>query len=91
MNHLQGNLNERFNTVKNAGKNGKFFTVKFIKRSTGQERVMNCRLGVQKHLKGGSKAFDDAEHKLVTVYDVKAEGYRSIPLENLMEVNGVIV
>ena len=81
-------LAERFAAIMDAGENGKFFTAKFIKRSNGQERVMNCRLGVKLHLKGGAKAYDDDEHRLVTVYDVKAQGYRCIPLESLQEING---
>ena len=82
------NLQERYNVLMNAGANGKFFTAKFIKRSNGAERTMNCRLDVKKHLKGGTKAYDDSVHRLVTVYDMKAEGYRCIPLETLFEVNG---
>lgn len=81
-------LNERFNLLMEAGKRGKFFTVRFIKRTTGEERVMNCRLGVTKHLRGGSKAYSDEEHRLVTVFDIKSEGYRCIPLESILEVNG---
>ena len=81
-------LAERFNRLMDAGENGKFFTVKFIKRTTGEERVMNCRLGVTKHLKGGNKAYNDAEHRLLTVFDMKSQGYRCIPLESLMEING---
>jgi hypothetical protein len=85
------NIEQRYNELREAGKNGKFFTVKFLKRSTGEERVMNCRLNVQKHLRGGDKAFNDEEHRLLTVYDVKAEGYRCIPLESLLEINGAAV
>jgi hypothetical protein len=85
------NIEQRYNKLMEAGKNGKFFTVKFIKRSTGEERTMNCRLNVQKHLKGGTKPYNDAEHRLLTVYDVKAEGYRCIPLDNLTQINGAAV
>lgn len=81
-------LVERFNRLQKVGENGKFFTVKFIKRSNGDERVMNCRLGVTKHLKGGAKAYDDSVHRLLTVFDVKSQGYRCIPLESLLEING---
>lgn len=80
--------NEKFAAIQAAGQNGKIFTVRFTKRSDGSDRLMNCRLGVKKHLRGGSKAFDDAEHKLVTVYDLKSKGYRSIPLEGVYELNG---
>lgn len=81
-------MQERFNKIMEAGADGRFFSVRFIKRSNGAERFMNCRLGVKKHLKGGDKAYDDKVHKLVTVYDVQAEGYRCIPLESIFELNG---
>jgi len=80
--------NAKFQAIMKAGDGGKFFSVRFIKRTTGEPRHMNCRLGVQKHLKGGDKPYDDREHRLVTVYDLQAKGYRSIPLENLFEING---
>lgn len=70
---------------------GKFFSVKFIKRTNGQTRKMTARLGVTKYLKGGSKPFSDSVHSLITVYDCQAKGYRSIPLDAVIElkVNGV--
>ena len=83
--------NAKFAAIMEAGKGGKFFSVRFIKRTTGEPRFMNCRLGVKKHLKGGDKPYSDREHKLVTVYDLKAEGYRSIPLESVFEINGVAI
>lgn len=82
------NLEQRYNALQKVGENGKFFSVKFIKRSTGEEREMNCRLNVTKHLKGGTKAYNDEEHRLLTVFDIQAQGYRCIPLENLTEING---
>ena len=63
---------------------GKFFTAKFVKKD-GDFRVMNCRLGVKKHLKGG---FDHNDRtKYLTVYDVKQKGYRNIPIERLIEIS----
>lgn len=61
--------------------NGKMFTVCFIKKD-GTERIMNCRLGVKKHLKGGASTTSHKKN-LVTVYDVKAEGYRNINLDTI--------
>jgi hypothetical protein len=71
---------------------GKFFTVVFKKRSTGELREINCRTEVVKHLKGGEKKFSDKEKELVTVYSVADKGYRSIPLEGLRTIkfNGVL-
>jgi len=85
------NINERLQMILDAGARGRFFTVKFIKRSNNQKRVMNCRLGVQKHLRGGEKSYSDSEKQLVTVYDLQAKGYRAIALEGLLEINGVPV
>lgn len=63
-----------------------FATVKFVKRSDGNVRKMNFRLGVKKHLRGGEVAYDPAKHNLVVVYDVQARGYRSIPLDGVLEL-----
>ena len=70
--------------------NGAIFNVKFIKRTTGELRSMTCRLGVQKHLKGGKKGFSDKAKDLLTVFDMSAKGYRSIPLDGIqsLSVNG---
>lgn len=65
---------------------GGFANVTFRKRTTGEVRVMNCRLGVTKHLKGGVKAFDDQEKNLITVYDMEKKGYRSINCDDIIEV-----
>ena len=66
--------------------NGQFFTVTFYKRSTGEERTMNCRLGVKKHLQGGEKRYSDKEKQLITVYSVDSKGYRTIPIEGLTQL-----
>jgi molybdenum cofactor biosynthesis enzyme len=69
---------------------GKLFSLVFVKRTTGEEREMVCRLGVTSKLKGGVKAYNAAEHNLITVYDMQKSGYRSIPVENVLraKVNG---
>ena len=72
--------------VESAVASGKFFTVDFIKRTTGEPRTMNCRCGVAKHLAGGELAYDAAKRRLLPVYDVRAEGYRQIPLDGLVSV-----
>jgi hypothetical protein len=66
--------------------NGKIMTVKFIKKD-GSLRVMNCRLGVTKHLKGGTSTLNP--DKFITVYDLKSEGYRAIDKESILDVKGV--
>lgn len=62
--------------------NGSVFSVTFTKKD-GSTRHMNCRMGVTKHLKGGERAYDPADHGLVCVYDMQARGYRSIALDTL--------
>ena len=68
-------------TIRENADDGRFFTVCFTKRTTGEERVMNARLGVKKHLRGGELKFDPKEKNLLICYDAKSNGYRSIPLE----------
>lgn len=62
---------------------GKFFTVVFVKKD-GTTRVMNCRLGVTKHLKGGVSTLNPSE--FLTVYDMQAEGYRAINLSTIVSI-----
>jgi len=66
---------------------GKTFTVEFIKRTTGELRTMNCRLGVKKFLRGGKMAYSPAEKQLLTVFDMKAKSYRTIPVEGIQRVS----
>lgn len=64
---------------------GKIMTVKFIKRTDGKVRVMNCRTEVKKRLRGGDSKIRPC-HRLIAVYDLKSKGYRSIPEEGVFEV-----
>jgi hypothetical protein len=66
--------------------NGKIFTVVFIKKD-GSERTMNARLGVKKHLKGGTSTLD--ADKYITVFDMQAGGYRAINRETIQSVKGL--
>lgn len=63
--------------------NGAIFTITFVKKD-GSERVMNARTKVQKHLKGGESTTSHLNH-LVTVYDLKSEGYRNINLTTVKQ------
>ena len=67
---------------RNTGK-GDFFTVTFIKKD-GSTRVMNGRLGVKKHLKGGTLKYDPVEKQLITVFDQQSGGYRSINIPGII-------
>ena len=66
---------------------GTIFSVEFIKRTTGERRKMLCRTGVKKHLKGGDKAYNAASKGLLTVYDLQAKGYRSIPVDAVVSLS----
>ena len=71
--------------------NGRAFTVTFMKKD-GTIRTMNCRTGVKKHLKGGASTI---AHKpnLMSVWDLKSEGYRSINLSTVInaKVDGAVI
>lgn len=60
--------------------NGKIISVTFVK-ADGSERVMVCRLGVTKHLKGGNSTLD--ANKFITVFDMQKQAYRAINRETI--------
>lgn len=66
--------------------NGKILSVTFIKRSTGTERTLLCRIGVTSHLHGGDRAYDFDQHALIIVFDMKEKKYKSIPIENIISL-----
>ena len=72
--------------IKNC-KGSQFFTVEFVKRIDGSTRIMNCRKGVQKGLKGGALSFNPTDHKLVGVYDIPKGGHRFISLDEIKRVS----
>jgi hypothetical protein len=76
MNHIENILNSK----------GKIFTVTFTKKD-GTTRVMNCRLGVTKHLKGGESTLNPNEY--ITVYDMQNKGYRAINRQTIIDVKGL--
>ena len=72
---------------------GIIFTVKFVKRTTGEERVMNCRRGVKKGVKGIGLGFDPDEKGLLVVWDMQKidthgekGAFRMLNLEDLLEL-----
>lgn len=73
--------------------NGKIFTITFVKRSTGEVRVMNCRRGVKKGITGKGLKFDPAKKDLLVVYDVKKitpdgrGAFRMIDLNNIITLS----
>lgn len=71
--------------IKLLNSNGKFLTVTF-KKKDGSIRVMNCRLGVTKHLKGGVSTLNP--EKYITVYDMQSKGYRAIAKDAILSIIG---
>lgn len=65
---------------------GKFFTITFKKRTNGNIRVMNARLGVKAYLKGGTLPYNAAAKKLLPVFDVNKKQYRAIPLDGISQI-----
>lgn len=68
---------------------GKMVTVEFRKKN-GELRRLNGRLGVRKNLKGGVNPTAKIP-KYITLYDVRAGGYRNVNLDTLtyLATNGV--
>jgi len=62
------------------------FTVKFVKRSNNELRVMNCRKKVKKHLKGGKLNYSPIENNLLPVFDLQKNDYRMINLRSLVSL-----
>jgi len=52
-------------------KDGKIFTVKFIKRGNGSLRTMNCRKGVQKGVTGVGMPYNPNKRNLIPVFDMQ--------------------
>jgi hypothetical protein len=65
--------------------NKRIFSVTFIKRTTGEVRKMNAMRGVRKGVKGVGLNYDAPEKNLLTVYDMKNQGFRSINLDSVLE------
>lgn len=65
---------------------GKFFTVEFVKRTTGELRKMNCRTGVKKGVKGVGKLYNPEEKGVVVVWDTQKKAFRSISIEGIISV-----
>lgn len=70
--------------------NGQIFTVAFRKRSNGELRIMNARLGVQKDLTGKGMSYNPKSHGLMTVFDMQKQEYRMVDTEAVIwaKVNG---
>jgi len=72
------------------GSNGVIFTVEFVKRTNGEYRVMNCRGGVQKGVKGVGLAFDPREKGLFVVYDMQKLDERFLQTRLLLDPSDTV-
>jgi hypothetical protein len=61
----------------------KIFTVEFVKLN-GEVRKMTARLGVTKHLKGGSLGYDAKSKNLLSVFDMVKKQYRMINFDSII-------
>ena len=77
---------EAVEKIEAAKGSGRVFGVRFIKRTTGEVRDMNCRGGVRKHLRGGEQAYDPKTRRLVTVFDMVKGDYRNINLDTIIRI-----
>ena len=62
---------------------GRFVTVVFEKKD-GTLRTLTGRLGVTKHLKGGTSTLNPNQY--ITIYDVVNKGYRAVNRETIRSV-----
>lgn len=75
------------NVVKEFVKNNKIFTATFVKKD-GSVRVMNCRRGVTKGVKGVGMSYDPYEKNLLPVYDMQKGAFRMININTITELKG---
>lgn len=79
--------NRVLNLLRTKVNKGQFFGVRFIKRTDGEERSMNCRLGVISKLKGGNLNYNREAKGLIGVFDVDRQEYKNIPLEGIISMS----
>jgi len=66
--------------------NGKFFTIEFTKRTTGEVRVMRATTNYQSKLAGGDLGYDANEKALIPVWDLEKKAFRSIPTDAVLRI-----
>jgi hypothetical protein len=64
------------------------FSCRFIKRTTGEERLMVCRLGVAPKTSNDSNSrdYNPINKGLLTVWDVQKKAYRTISLDSIISI-----
>jgi hypothetical protein len=70
----------------------KIFSVDFIKKD-GSLRTMIARLGVKKHLQGGTLKYNAEEKSLLPVFDMEKQAYRMVNVSTIQEIryNGEVI
>jgi len=74
--------NAVFTIIDKLVSSGKIFSANFTK-ADGTLRTMNCRVGVQKNLKGVGIKYDTRKAHNIIVFDMNADGYRTIKTDRL--------
>lgn len=69
--------------------NGKFFTVEFIKRTTGELRVMRATTNYESKLAGGDLKYDANAKALIPVWDMEKQAFRSIPTDSVKVIRAL--
>ena len=69
------------------GSKGKVFGVTFIKRTTGEVRTMQARLGVRKGVTGEGLKFNPKDYALIPVYEMPMQQFRMVNLEGLTNLS----
>ncbi len=69
--------------------NGKFFTIEFIKRTTGEVRIMRATTNYESKLAGGSLGYDADAKSLIPVWDLDKKGFRSIPTDAVLRIKAL--
>ena len=70
---------EAMNMISNS--KGRYLSVKFNKRSTGEPRTISGRIGVKKNVKGVGLSYNLKEKGLWTIWDNQDRIHKSIPQE----------
>ena len=82
--HIKGNTMNKllFQIIDSLVSTGKIFSASFTK-ADGTQRTMSCRVGVQKDLKGVGLQYDRRKAHNIVVWDMNANGYRTIKTDRL--------
>jgi hypothetical protein len=65
---------------------GRIYSVVFEKKTTGIDRLMVCRNGVNAHTNGGTLNYNPLNYGLISTYDMQSKGYRMINLVGLKKL-----